>query len=122
MIKAILISFGIYCLITSGSSVAATDENTLDEITIRMISDDSLPIDVTEIELPDVAGGQTTGRSNNHGSGRSDAAKQANEHAVQGSNNAANQAENAAENAANASENASSNAAEALSNAPGQNK
>ena len=122
MIKAIIVFFGMCCLIVSGPSIAGTDDNILDEITIRMISNESLPIDVTNIELPDVNDDHASGRSKDKGSVRSNVAKQVNEHAAEGSNNATSQAENASENASNAAENASSNAAEAHANAPGKNK
>lgn len=114
MIKILIATISLSLLLFSGRSLAGANDGILDEVTIRMISDDNLPVDVSEIALPKI--------DKDPKSRRMKIEKKINGHAAQANSNASGAAENAAENASNASENASSNAAEALSNAPGQNK
>ena len=92
------------CVLISSPVFASPPDDVLDEITIRVIENGNLSINVNDIALPNTA--------DEHGSDHpaANANANANERAAQG-------AENAAENAAEAAENAAENAAEARDNA-----
>lgn len=91
----------------SAPASAASDEELLDEITIRMIDDETPSIEVNELAMPPLQG--QAGDNN-----RGPASENADQRAAQGAENAAGKArditaekaEKAAENAARAAENA----------------
>ena len=102
----------IACLLLAGALLSApasasSDEELLDEITIRMIDDETPSIEVNDLAMPPV---QSHAGENNPGA----VSEHADERASQGAENAADKARNinaekaekAAENAAKAAENA----------------
>jgi hypothetical protein len=94
----VVIAFSIAALVSAPVYASPPDE-ILDEITIRVIDNEKMSINVNDIALPSIEGEDRPGPSEN-----------ANERATRGAENAAEQAsekaENAAENAARAAENA----------------
>jgi hypothetical protein len=125
MIKPILFTVCAMFVLGSSSALGSPGDEVLDEVTIRVLSNDNMPDSVTDISLPDIAGEHEVDLPDN-----------ANEAARRRANNAANAADNAAgaaeaaENAAEAAQDAANNAAEhaadaaekGLNQAPGQNK
>ncbi len=119
MIKPVLFTVCAMAALSSSPALGAPGEDVLDEITIRVLSDDNLPDSVTDIALPNIGGGHEIELPDN-----------ANEAARSRGNNAADAAAEAAENAAEAAQNAANNAREhaadaaekGLNRAPGQNK
>ena len=99
-------------LLISSPVFASPPDDVLDEITIRVIENGNLSINVNDIALPNTAGehGSDHPAANANANANDNANANANEHAAQG-------AENAAENAAEAAENAAEIAAEARDNA-----
>lgn len=128
----------------SAPALGAEGDEALDEITIRVLSNDQLPDSVTdialpevgakrEVELPDNANEAARSSSNNAADKAADKASKAADKAAKAADKAANAADNAAtaaENAAEAAQNAANNAREhaadaaekGKSGAPGQNK
>ncbi len=123
MIKPVLFTVCAMAALSSSPALGAPGEDVLDEITIRVLSDDNLPDSVTDIALPNIGGGReielpdnaneaARSRGNNAADGAADAAAEAAENAAEAAQNAAN---NAREHAADAAE-------KGLNRAPGQNK
>jgi hypothetical protein len=94
----VVIAFSIAALVSAPVYASPPDE-VLDEITIRVIENEHISLDVNDITLPNIEGEDRPGPSEN-----------ANERATQGAENAADRAsekaEKASENAARAAENA----------------
>lgn len=143
MIKPVLFTICAIFALGSAPTLAAGDE-ALDEITIRVLSNDKLPDSVTdialpavgakhEVELPDNANEAAQSRGNNAADKAADKASKAADKASKAADKASNAADNAAaaaENAAEAAQDAANNAREhaadaaekGKSRAPGQNK
>lgn len=114
---AVVIAFSFAALVSAPVYASPADE-ILDEITIRVIDNEHMSINVNDIELPNFEGADRPGPSEN-----------ANERASQGAENAAEKAsekaEKAADNAARAAENAAEareRAAEAAEHGKGKGK
>ena len=112
MHKAIITAVLSAIALISPPVIGAANDEILDEITIRVIENEDISIDVTDIVLP---------KRDDRGANRPEAAENASEHAAEASKNASERAAgasaNASERAAEASENASEHAAEASENA-----
>lgn len=113
MNKTVSITLLSISLFFTSPVMGAPDEDILDEITIRVIENENMSINVTDIALPNIAG--------EHGVDLPDAANNANERAALASENAAEAAEKASENAAQAAENAAGHAGGNSGNNPGNN-
>lgn len=98
---AAVIVFSIAALV-SAPAYASPPEEILDEITIRVIDNEHMSINVNDIALPKIEGADRPGPSQN-----------ANERASQGAENAAEKAAEKAEKAADNAARAADNAAEA---------
>lgn len=138
MIRFVLLT--IYAMFTLGSApvLGAEGGDLLDEITIRVLSNDNLPDSITDIELPGVGdkhelklprnANEAAGQRNNNAA--DNAASNAASNAADAASNAAEAAAQASENAAEAASDAANNAREhaadaaekGLDRAPGQNK
>ena len=138
MIKPVLFSICAMFALGSAPVLGAESEDVLDEITIRVLSNDNLPDSITDIELPEVGekhelklpdnANEAAGRRNNNAAGN--AASNAASNAADATSNAADAAAQASENASEAARDAANNAREhaadaaekGLDRAPGQNK
>jgi hypothetical protein len=126
MIKPVLFIVCAMFALGSSSALGSPDDEVLDEITIRVLSNDNMPDSVTDISLPNIAGEHEVDLPDN----ANEAARSRGNSAANASDNAASAAGEAAENAAEAAQDASDNAREhaadaaekGLNQAPGQNK
>ncbi|MDH3762270.1 MAG: hypothetical protein OEU50_14910 [Gammaproteobacteria bacterium] len=98
---AVVIAFSFAALVSAPVYASPPDE-ILDEITIRVIDNEHMSINVNDIALPNIVGEDRPGPSEN-----------ANERASQGAENAAEKASEKAEKAADNAARAAENAAEA---------
>ena len=100
------------CVLISSPVFASPADDVLDEITIRVIENGNLSINVNDIALPNIAGNPGTDHPAPNANANERAARRAdnaNERAALGAENAAEAAENAAENAAEVRNNAAEN-------------
>jgi hypothetical protein len=126
MIKPVLFTVCAMFALSSAPAMGAPGDEVLDEITIRVLSNDNLPDSVTDIALPDIGGEHEVELPDN----ANEAAGQRANNAADAANNAADAAAEAADNAAEAAQDAADNAREhaadaaekGLNQAPGQNK
>jgi hypothetical protein len=126
MIKLVLFSVCVLFALSSTPALGSPGDEVLDEITIRVLGNDNLPDNVSDIALPSIGEQQEVELPDN----ANEAARQRANNAANAANNASDAAAEAADNAAEAARDAANNAREhaadaaekGLNRAPGQNK